>query len=79
MEKSKLIAKGILLWFTALVVLLSICSIDSIADKGYGWLFSVVVLDIILILTCYHTITEEEYKIVSGYNLVNEAFKLDED
>ena len=32
-----------------------------------------------LILACFYTITEEEYKIVSGYNLVNEAFKLDED
>ena len=79
MKKSKLIAKGILLWISALIVLLSVCSIDSIADKGYGWLFGMVVLDIILILACYYTITEEEYKIVSGYNLVNEAFKLDED
>ena len=79
MKSIKLILKGILLWVSILIVILSVCSIDSIADKGYGWLFSVVVLDIILILTCYHTITEEEYKIVSGYNLVNEAFKLDED
>ena len=79
MKSIKLILKGILLWVSALIVILSVCGIDSIADKGYGWLFSIVVLDIILILTCYNTITEEEYKIVSGYNLVNEAFKLDED
>ena len=79
MKSTKLILKGILLWISILVVLLSVCGIDSIADKGYGWLFGMVVLDIILILACYHTITEEEYKIVSGYNLVNEAFKLDED
>lgn len=79
MKSIKLILKGILLWVSILIVMLSVCSIDSIADKGYGWLFSIVVLDIILILTCYNTITEEEYKIVSGYNLVNEAFKLDED
>ena len=75
----KLTFKGILLWVSILIVMLSVCSIDSIADKGYSWLFGMVVLDIILILTCYNTITEEEYKIVSGYNLVNEAFKLDED
>ena len=75
----KLTFKGILLWVSILIVMLSVCSIDSIADKGYGWLLGMVVLDIILILACYHTITEEEYKIVSGYNLVNEAFKLDED
>ena len=79
MKKHKLIAKGILLWVSALIVLLSVCSIDSIADKGYGWLLGIIVLNIMLILACFYTITEEEYKIVSGYNLVNEAFKLDED
>ena len=79
MKNIKLILKGILLWVSILIVMLSICSIDSIADKGYGWLFGIVVLNIMLILACFYTITEEEYKIVSGYNLVNEAFKLDED
>ena len=75
----KLTFKGILLWVSILIVMLSVCSIDSIADKGYGWFFGMIVLDLILILACFYTITEEEYKIVSGYNLVNEAFKLDED
>ena len=79
MEKNKLIAKGILLWVSALIVLLSVCSIDSIANKGYGWFFGMIVLDIMLILSCFYTITEEEYKIVSGYNLFNETLKLDED
>ena len=79
MKSIKLILKGILLWVSALIVILSVCGIDSIADKGYGWLFGIVVLNIMLILACFDTITEEEYKIVSGYNLVNEAFKLDED
>ena len=78
MEKNKLIAKGILLWVSALIVLLSICSIDSIADKGYGWLFSMITLDIMLILACFYTITEEEYKIVSGYNILDKAFKLED-
>lgn len=79
MKSTKLILKGILLWISTLVVLLSVCSIDSIADKGYGWLFGIVVLNIMLILACFDTITEEEYKIVSGYNLFNKALKLDED
>ena len=78
MKKSKLITKGILLWVSALTVLLSVCSIDSIADKGYGWLFGMIVLDIILILTCFYTITEEEYKILSGYNILDKAFKLED-
>ena len=79
MKSIKLILKGILLWISTLVVLLSVCGIDSIADKGYGWLFGIVVLNIILILACFDTITEEEYKIVSGYNLFNKTLKLDED
>ena len=79
MKSIKLILKGILLWISTLVVLLSVCGIDSIADKGYGWFFGIVVLNIILILACFDTITEEEYKIVSGYNLFNKALKLDED
>ena len=78
MKKYKLIAKGILLWVSALIVLLSVCSIDSIANKGYGWFFGMIVLDIILILACFYTITEEEYKIVSGYNILDKAFKLED-
>ena len=79
MEKSKLIAKGILLWVSALIVLLSVCGIDSIINKDYSWLFGIIVLNIMLILACFNTITEEEYKIVSGYNIFNKALKLDED
>ena len=79
MKSIKLIAKGILLWVSALIVLLSVCSIDSIINKGYGWLFGIIVLNIMLILACFNTITEEEYKIVSGYNLFNKTLKLDED
>lgn len=75
----KLVFKGILLWVSILIVLLSVCGIDSIANKGYGWFFGTIVLNIMLILACLYTITEEEYKIVSGYNLFNETLKLDED
>ena len=79
MKSIKLIAKGILLWVSALIVLLSVCGIDSIINKSYGWLFGIIVLNIMLILACFNTITEEEYKIVSGYNIFNKALKLDED
>lgn len=78
MKKHKLITKGILLWVSALIILLSICSIDSIAEKGYGWFFGMIVLDIMLILACFYTITEEEYKILSGYNILDKAFKLED-
>ena len=75
----KLTFKGILLWVSILIVILSVCGIDSIAYKGYGWFFGTIVLDIMLILACLYTITEEECKIVSGYNLFNKTLKLDED
>lgn len=79
MKNIKLILKGILLWFTAIIVLLSVCGIDGIADKSYGWFFGMLVLNIILISACFYTITEEEYKIISGYNLLNKMLKLDKD
>ena len=78
MKSIKLILKGILLWVSTLIVILSVYSIDSITYKGCGWFFGMIVLDIILILACLYTITEEEYKIVSGYNLFNKTLKLDE-
>ena len=79
MKSIKLILKGILLWVSALIVILSVCSIDSITYKGYGWFFGMIILNIMLILACLYTITEEEYKIVSGYNLFNKTLKLDKD
>lgn len=79
MKSIKLILKGILLWISALIVILSVCGIDSIINKGYGWLFGIIVLNIMLILACFNTITEEEYKIVSGYNIFNKTLKLDKD
>ena len=78
MKSIKLILKGILLWVSALIVIVSVCGIDGIVDKSYGWLFGTLILNIILILACLYTINEEEYKIVSGYNLLNKIFKLDE-
>ena len=79
MKSIKLILKGILLWVSILIGVLSVCGIDSITYKGCGWFFGMIVLNIMLILTCLYTITEEEYKIVSGYNLFNKTLKLDED
>lgn len=79
MKKHKLIAKGILLWFTALVVLISLSSIDNILEGGFAWFCTIITINMVLIVACFYTITEEEYKIVSGYNLFNKTLKLDED
>lgn len=79
MEKSKLIAKGILLWLTALVVLLYICSIDSIIDKSLFWSATALAITTELVLACLIYITKDEYKIISGYNLLSKMLKLDKD
>ena len=71
MEKSKLIAKGILLWLTALVVLLFICSIDSIIDKSLFWSVIALAITTELVLACLIYITEDDIKIISGYNLLS--------
>lgn len=79
MNSIKLIAKGILLWLTALVVLLYICSIDSIIDKSLFWSVIALAITVELVLACLIYITEDEYKIISGYNLLSKMLKLDKD
>lgn len=79
MKNIRLIAKGVLLWFTALTVLLFICSINSIIDRSLFWFTITLIINIELVLACLIYITEDEYKIISGYNLLSKMLKLDED
>ena len=77
--KTRLIAKGLLLWATAFLVLFSICTIDSIYNiNGFLPLITLMV-DILLVFTCLAYITEDEYKVISGYNLLSKMLKLDKD
>ena len=79
MKSIKLIAKGILLWLTALVILLFICSIDSIIDKSLFWFTITLTITVELVLACLIYITKDEYRIISGYNLLSKILKLDKD
>lgn len=79
MKKFKLVLKGVLLWLTAMTVLLSVCGIDSISDKGFVWLFSTIAIDTMLILACIITITEEEFLTLSGYNWFGSILGIDWD
>ena len=54
------IAKVILLWLTALVVLLFICSIDSIIDKSLFWSVIALAITTELVLACLIYINEDE-------------------
>ena len=79
MKRIKLIIKGILLWITILVVWFSICSIDSIIDKSLFWSVIALAITTELVLACLIYITDDEYKIISGYNLLSKILKLDKD
>lgn len=77
--KTRLIAKGLLLWTTAFLVIFSICTIDSIYNINVFLPLITLMVDILLVLTCLAYITEDEYKIISGYNLLSKMLKLDKD
>lgn len=64
----KLILKGVLLWVTAFAAVIFISGVDSIYDNGY--FFQTLIVVIAMCYTCLYTITEEELKIISGYNLL---------
>ena len=65
--KTRLIAKGLLLWTTEFLVIFSICTIDSIYNINI-FLPLIILMDILSILACLVYITEDEYKVISGYN-----------
>lgn len=75
--KTRLIAKGLLLWTTEFLVLFSICTIDSIYNINAFLPLITLIVDILLVLTCLEYITEDEYKVISGYNLLSKMLKLD--
>ena len=68
--KTRLIAKGLLLWATAFLVIFSICTIDSIYNINVFLPLIILMVDILLVLACLVYITEDEYKVISGYNWI---------
>lgn len=65
MTHKELILKGILLWSTFALTLLLISCIDSI---DFIPLVLFIVLDVAFIIFCTFNISEEEFKIVTGYD-----------
>lgn len=68
MNKIILVLKGILLWTTSISTILTIYSIDSIANTSIALFFSTIIVNILLILACTFSIKEEELLLLSGYN-----------
>lgn len=71
MKTITLILKGALLYFTVLFVLLVMMAADSLMDNGtllYG-----VLIGTFFIGVCYFLISEEELKVLTFYNTINET------
>lgn len=76
--KTRLIAKGLLLWATAFLVLFSICTIDSIYNINVFLPLITLMVDILLVLTCLIYVTKDEYKIISGYNWFTKKLNIED-
>ena len=76
--KTRLIAKGLLLWATAFLVIFSICTIDSIYNINVFLSLIILMVDILLVLACFVYITEDEYKVISGYNWITKKLNIED-
>ncbi len=76
--KTRLIAKGLLLWTTAFLVFFSICTIDSIYNIDVFLPLITLMVDILLVLACLVYITEDEYKVISGYNWFTKKLNIED-
>ena len=76
--KTRLIAKGLLLWATAFLVIFSICTIDSIYIINIFLPLIILMIDILSVLACLVYITEDEYKVISGYNWITKKLNIED-
>ena len=76
--KTRLIAKGLLLWATAFLVIFSICTIDSIYNINIFLSLIILMVNILLVLACSVYITEDEYKVISGYNWFTKKLNIED-
>lgn len=75
---TRLIAKGLLLWATTFLVIFSICTIDSIYNINVFLPLIILMVDILLVLACFVYITEDEYKVISGYNWITKKLNIED-
>lgn len=74
--KFKLISKVILFWYTAAILVLTIASIDSIVEGGFGYLVVAFIVNIGLITLCRMHITADDLPIITGTKwIVNKLSK----
>ena len=72
----KLILKGILLWFTALVNTMWLMSIANMIELNrIDWCIITTTCMIVINYICYHTISYRELLTLSLYKIYNHIFK----
>lgn len=70
--------KAILLWLTAIVILTTISSIESLYNEGFLYLFGILAINIICLLACIYNIDKKEFLLLSGYTFFNKTDKIEE-
>lgn len=72
----KLTLKAILFWYTAMTLVLTIASIDSIVEDGFGHLVAILIVNIGLIILCKLNIKQDDIPIITGTKwIVNKLSK----
>lgn len=68
--------KAILFWYTAIIFVLTIASIDCIVEGGFGYLVVVFIVNIGLITLCRILITADDLPVITGTKwIVNKLSK----
>ena len=75
---TRLVIKGLLLWTTAFLVLFSICAMDSIYNISVFLPLVTLMIDILMVLVCLTYITEDEYRVISGYNWFTKKLNIED-
>ena len=71
MNTKKLVLKGILLWFTAIVTVFLLLSIaNMIETNSFDWIIMPTTSVIIINYICYHTISYRELLTLSLYKYI---------
>ena len=70
-----LILKGLLFYGTTLSVILFIGGIDSIWNKGFNYLFLVIIQVVVNIALCLMLITKDDIKNITFYDKIDKLLK----
>lgn len=76
MHKIIMILKGILLWFTAFMVSVTLCSLDLLLNESIFVFIDMIAINCLLLIMCYALISKKEFYILSGNKLINNLLKV---